>query len=148
MTTQQPKWKRIANLGDINPIEYGGAFVYVDRTNTYSPELEILEPSEEGEEQSWTVRRWPINRCTFQGGVLSDNTYHPQLPAWFADKIGDVAQYTGMTELAMITALCSADPVERAVAYEAIADYFGADNFDMYPRMYYTRTALPYRFRR
>lgn len=31
METRQPLWTRIANLGDVNPIEYGGFFVYVDR---------------------------------------------------------------------------------------------------------------------
>ena len=38
----QPVWSCIANLGDVNPIDYGGYFVYIDTTGVYPPEAELL----------------------------------------------------------------------------------------------------------
>ena len=42
METKQPKWKLIAQLGDVNPIDYGGYFIYEDETGVYPPEGEKL----------------------------------------------------------------------------------------------------------
>ncbi len=43
----QPKWKLLANLGDANPIDYGGYFVYRDETGVYRDEAEkLISPDE------------------------------------------------------------------------------------------------------
>jgi len=39
METNQPVWNVIANLGDATPLEYGGAFLRIDETGVYDPEL-------------------------------------------------------------------------------------------------------------
>ena len=36
--------RRIANLGDVNYVDFGGFFVFVDENGTYGAEAEYLEP--------------------------------------------------------------------------------------------------------
>ena len=52
---------------------------------------------------------------------------------WFKDDIGKLADFIGVEESAFIEMICSEDPRERAIAYEAIGDYFGYDNLDSDP---------------
>lgn len=40
--TNQPVWKLLANLGDVNPVDHGGLFVYQDLTGVYPEECEKL----------------------------------------------------------------------------------------------------------
>ena len=52
--TNQPSWKVIANLGDATPLEYGGAFLLVDETGVYCPELIVWdEPTVNDHPISW-----------------------------------------------------------------------------------------------
>lgn len=81
--------------------------------------------------RSVEIRRICLDRCTLQNGILSDNPYHPDHPAWFADDIQSVADYADMPDI--VECLCSDDIGRRAFAYMAIADYHGWDNFDEYP---------------
>lgn len=129
----QPKWECIANLGDVNPIDHGGKFVLVDRTGVYPPEMEVLEPLEFSEPDTWQVWRFAMDRCTYVNGVLSDNPYHPGSAAWFADDIAGVAETFGVEPGELIGQLCSADPRERAEGYYCLFGYYSADNFDSYP---------------
>jgi hypothetical protein len=130
MTTQQPVWKLLANLGDASPLEYGGLFVYIDTTGVYPPEMENVEPNDD---DTFEVHRMTLDRCTFVNGVLANNPYHPDLPAWFADSLAGVAACVGSTEDELIGQLCSADPIERANGYRDLASYHGWANFDQYP---------------
>ena len=148
--TQQPKWKLIDNQGDANPLDYGGYFIYEDETGVYEAEAELLVPEDEGErdgdQDTLMVYRFILDRCTFIDGILSDNKYHPFKPAWFAKPeseraerpqdttyLKNVADYCGESVESLIKHLCSEKPVDRAVAYRAIADYHGWENFDSYP---------------
>lgn len=66
----QPKWKFVANLGDADPIENGGAFVFIDETGAYPPEIEILEePAEDDGPKHWKVYRFPLENCTFASDI-------------------------------------------------------------------------------
>jgi hypothetical protein len=66
----QPEWKCVANLGDVNPIDHGGFFVFVDKTGHYAPEVEILEvPDEDSEKRRWTVYRFCLEDCTFASDI-------------------------------------------------------------------------------
>lgn len=139
MSTTQPIWKFLANLGDVNPVKHGGLFVYVDETGVYPPEMERCEPMENGNVE---IRRVPLDACTFAAGVLSDNKFHPTLVAWFAGTrsdpwehlkaMGSTMDRTVGKYLALFT---SANPLERATAWRDVGDYFGWDNLDSYPRM-------------
>ncbi len=43
MSTKQPVWKFLANLGDRSYVDYGGLFVFEDTTGVYGFEMEKLE---------------------------------------------------------------------------------------------------------
>ena len=139
MTTKQPVWKFIANLGDASPMAHGGFFVYEDATAVYSPECVLLEPKNDEDDirdpgMFWTVRRFSADKCAFINGVLSDNRFHPELAAWFADKIGALADTYGQTAESVTALLCSADTLDRAQGWRMIGEYFGWDNLDSYPQ--------------
>lgn len=138
MPTAQPIWKFLANLGDADPIGDGGLFVYVDETGVYPPEMERCEPMLGGRIE---IRRVVLEPCTFQGGVLSDNKFHPQLAAWFAwndrgngdSDLQRMANTMGRTVDEYVALFTSENPVERATAWRDVGDYFGWDNLDSYP---------------
>ena len=136
MTTQQPEWKLVAQLGDANPVEHGGRFVYQDTTGVYSPEIEVLTSPEEWNESSkceWTVHRFICNPCTYTNGILSDNKFHPASKAWFADKLASVAISFDVTKDSIVNDLTSDNVVVKASAWLMLADYFGLHEFDYYP---------------
>lgn len=105
----QPEWKFVDNLGDANPIEHGGFFVYVDTTEVYDPEAEVLQFDEHYEKSAdddfdhvegfdedfdeqndnfgkWTVYRFSLVKCTLVNGVLSDNKHHPESDVWWHNR--------------------------------------------------------------
>jgi hypothetical protein len=134
--TDQPKWQLIANLGDATPLDYGGLFVFRDETGVHPEEMELLEvqnPDADDDDLRYEVRRCVLERCTLTGGILSDNSFHPEHPAWFAADLAGVASAIGSTKEDLERLLCSEDPLERAEAYRAVADYHGWDNLDSDP---------------
>lgn len=117
--TNQPDWKCVANLGDVTPWDYGGAFVLVDKTGVYTPELRVFEVID-GPPVRWEEHTILLERCTFVNGILSDNPYHQDHKAWFADSLPVVAHFTGIPKAELIRLFCSEDPVQRAEAYQAV----------------------------
>lgn len=88
--SKQPVWKYLANLGDVNYLDYGGYFIFEDETGVYSPEGEYLDvwedetiqiPSEE-ELTEWedenidylktryTVYRFTLDKLNYLNGRL------------------------------------------------------------------------------
>lgn len=139
--------KLIANLGDVNPIDYGGFFVYDDGS------VEVLEVPEDWDEEEHdpldnygTVYQSDIDRCTYVDGVLSDNPYHPDDPAWWAKDITALAAYGDTTEEELIECFCSEDLVKRAVAYRILFYYYGRGNLDSFP-LTLTKAACEWRYR-
>ena len=128
----QPDWKYRANLGDTNPLDHGGFFVFEDKTGVYPPEAEILEVPED-EDGEYTVYRFALEPCTYIDGVLSDNKYHPECPAWFASDIEDVSRSVGNAVEELIECLCSTGTLSRADGYRDLIGYHGPQNFDNYP---------------
>jgi hypothetical protein len=142
----QPTWKLLGSLGDVNPVDNDGMLVYEDTTGVYPPEAVVISAlikDYEDDPDRWIVYRFPLDRCTYVDGVLSDNPFHPDLPAWFATPesrraerpqdttyLSNVASFTGTTEEELIEALCSDHLIERAAAYEAIGSYHGFHGFD------------------
>src|SRR5262245_19815580 len=104
--TKQPQWKLIANLGDVDPVTYGGFFVFVDETGVYDAEAEYWPEREEGEKQ--IVYRFILEPCTFVDGVLSDNKFHPNYATWFAKDIPAIAEFAGGSYDEMIADFISA----------------------------------------
>lgn len=137
--TKQPTWKLLTNLGDVHPVEYGGLFVFEDITGVYDPEMELIEAPEDSididdPKARWTTRRVVLDRCTFINGVLSENEFHQDKPAWFADSLASVARSMDCGDL--VSLLCSEQAINRAIAYRAIYDFHGWDNGDSYPNRY------------
>lgn len=120
--------KLVANFGDVNPLTYGGSFVF-ENDGEYT--CEHFDVGEEGE--NVTVYRFNLPMCTFINGVLSDNEFHPNYPAWFADSIGKVAECCGVPRRELVDGLCASDPVKRAAVFQDIGRYHGFDNLDSYP---------------
>ena len=160
----QPKWRFVANLGDVSPLEYGGYFVYRDITKVYAPEAELLREPEDGRDHDsaarWTVYRFTLEPCTFIDGILSDNPYHPSRPAWFAGTeperelrpqdttyLRDLAEFIGADVKDLITDFCSDDPIRRAQAWRVVGDYHGYENLDSDP-LVLTRAEVKKRYRR
>lgn len=158
----QPTWKLLANLGDVNPIDHGGMLVYEDTTGVYPPEAVLIEPIDDergNDSDRWIVYRFPLERCTFVNGVLSDNPFHPELPAWFATPesrkterpqdttyLSSVASSMSMEAGELIEALCSDHLIERAAAYQAIGDYHGYINLDHDPITDFDRSEMEARY--
>jgi hypothetical protein len=71
----QPIWKFVVNLGDTDPIENGGYFVFTDETGVYPPEVELLEePAEDS--KTWTVYRFVLENCTFASDIEPPARYY------------------------------------------------------------------------
>jgi len=144
----QPKWKFVANLGDANPLDHGGYFIFVDETGVYPPQAEYLEVDEDARGRSrYTVYRFNLEPCTYINNVLSDNKFHPDKSAWFATResrraerpqdttyLSNLDSITdGNREEDLIASFCSDDPLERAQAWRVVGLYHGFDNLDSYP---------------
>ena len=127
--TNQPIFKCVANLGDATPWEYGGAFVLVDETGVYTPELRVFEEPRDNKYEEHTIL---LEQCTYIAGVISDNKYHPDYKAWFADSLPDIARYVGVPEIQVLQQLCSSSVVERAWAYLAVSKYHGYQDCPTY----------------
>jgi len=142
----QPEWEFVSNIGDANPIDYGGCFVFVDKTGVYAPEIEILVEPCEGDDEIWRVYRAVMEPCTWIDGVLSDNRFHPDKPAWFAKTekeresrpqdstyFKDLAEYLGQSVDELARWFCSGSVLKRAFVWKAVGEYHGLENLDSYP---------------
>ncbi len=145
----QRKWKLIANLGDVNPIDYGGYFIFEDETGVYPPEGELLiSPDSDERGEKYIVYRFMLEPCTYDESqdILSDNKFHPDFPAWFAKPeserkerpqdttyLEDVCRCMDVPKAELIRMFLSENPIERADAYRCVGEYHGFENFDNYP---------------
>ncbi len=128
MASRQPEWKTISSS------DYMA--VKVDTTGVYPPEMVHVDDLGESAEEldgQFLVHRFPLDRCTFVNGILSDNQFHPELAAWFADKLPEIANSCGMPLGILRAMLCSDDANHLAIGYDAIGSYYGFDEFDEYP---------------
>jgi len=144
MSTYQPSYHCIANLGDVDPVEYGGKFLCIDRRGIYDPCLIVVEIENRDGKDKWVRHDIGLERChrifsdESEIFAVGDSVYHPHLPAWFGDgkSLDSVASYFGMKREELIDKLCSTNPIERASGYIAVAGNYGEDNFDQYPMTY------------
>ena len=145
----QPQWKFLVNLGDLNPLEHDGYFIYVDETGVYQPEAEYVAVEEDPDypnRERLVAYRFILEPCTYINGILSDNKFHPDKPAWFAKPESERASRPQDTtylknlslcqdigEEELISLFCSDDPRQRALAWRAVGDHYGYENLDSYP---------------
>ena len=141
---QQPAWHCVTNLGDAAPFEHGGKFLMIDRRGFYPAELWVFSEWQE-ESPTITLHRIVLEHChqfrDAQGDYhLGDNTYHPHQSAWFGGKsqLKEVASFIGMDPVDFRRLFCR-NAYDRAIAYDAVASYFGLTEFDQYPRTFDTK---------
>lgn len=160
--TKQPTWKQIGTVGDINPFEHDGGFIYQDETGVYPPELEyIVNRSLDGREPGpWNVYRWPLDRCeavTVDGKTLlvpfgfpaRTDLPHPlaDYDEWFNSNLENAASSVGRNVNEFRADLCAENLNMRAAAYLDLALYHGFENFDSYPLAFTNLAELKARYR-
>lgn len=146
MKTNQPIWECIAQLGDVNPVDYGGYWVFRDTTGVYCEEAELLlSPDSDDHGEKYEVYRFSLDRCTCIDGILSDNKFHPEHPAWFAKNLLCVAKSYGMALDELVLMFCSEDATQRAAVYRMVGEYHGFENFDSY-QLHLTRAEAEVRY--
>lgn len=134
----QPIWEFIGQLvGDEDPLERGAVFIYRDRTGVYEEEVQFLTPMIDG---TFHVYRFPIGRLRLVDGYLVSRRYrafwpHPleRYDEWFHRDLGEVASSIGTSKEDLERRFTVENPLQRASAYEAVAEHFGWENFDSYP---------------
>jgi hypothetical protein len=138
--TNQPDWKCIAQIGDNNPLEYGGHWILQDNTQVYDEESEILLVDDDGQKTTYTVYRYSLDKLKLVNGYIVPAKYNVSWPhslasyqEWFVKDIQSIAEFIGMTAYKLKKLLIANDPVCRAIAYEAIGQYLGYENLDSYP---------------
>lgn len=87
MTTQQPIWKLIGHTGDIDPIAYGGSFVYIDETGVYCPEMAFFEP---GSDEQWHETEGATPLQVYR--ILLERNSERE---WWYEKLSSIATFTG-----------------------------------------------------
>jgi hypothetical protein len=129
--------------------DYGCTFLVETIGESDRPQVVVIEPNDtsgDNRPKSWKEYRFDIDRCTYIDGVLSDNPYHPESAVWFADDLESIADSIGATKEDMIEHFQSPDPIDRAVAYQAIGKNTGHGflEFDQYP-LEFTKRSEVYR---
>lgn len=150
--TTQPVWKFLANLGDANPLEYGGYFVFEDSTGVYEAEAEWYDP-EDGQCYRFSLDQfvnteyglisshiWDTHLRMMAGDKLP---YHKTLPypitdyanrEWFIKYLPDMqSAFAEDSGINLVDKLCSNNPLDRAFVYREVGEYWGFDNLDNYP---------------
>jgi hypothetical protein len=157
--SRQPNWELIANLGDANPIDYGGYFVYRDTTGVYPEEAEKLFTDVQVDNETvYLVYRFSLDRLkqvtigeeVFLIPIKFDESWPyaaSQYDEWFHKDLAGVASFVGQTLQEMRDAFCSDDPRVRAFAYEALGDYHGWENLDSYPLTFTERRDVEARYK-
>lgn len=134
--TAQPSYFCIANLGDVNPFEYGGAFVCIDRRGIYDPILLIYDEDFHRRSEITLVRCHKIVNDDGNFLGVGTNRFHPKHKEWFSDELETIAEYYGWNFQEFINSLTSQHICERAHAYEALVSYHGVYEFDQDPFIY------------
>lgn len=115
----------INNIGDLHPLEYGGALIYRctgKHRGGAEYELDILKVNENtGAIECFTILLEPPN---------------PVNREWFEDNLNYVGYYVGIPEVELRAMWASNNPVERAIFYQYLTAYFGAFEFHQYPEEY------------
>lgn len=125
MDTKQPVWRNVGHIGDVDPIAYGGGFVYEDETGIYCPEMSYFEPAPDSE---WHKTEGATPLRVYRVLLEKDSTRE-----WWYEDLQAVANYTGQT-LHEAQRMANGTTMERAILYSDLISYHGAENFDSYPQ--------------
>jgi hypothetical protein len=123
--TRQPTWKCIGHIGDVDPIAYGGGFVYIDETGVYDPVLIYFEPASD---EDWHKLGDKAQVSEYRIVLEKDSTRE-----WWYKNLESIASYTGMPLEEVLIYANSNDPVVKAQLYADLISYHGVENFHSYP---------------
>jgi hypothetical protein len=130
----------IMNLGDANPFDYGALVVYEHREKKRGKEYRYFqaeywpEPETEEGKDRYTVYNWEIESNVFRD------------LEWISPNAWDAIADTHSMERREVRRLAtSEEPVERAILYEMVGNYYGFDNLDHTPEVF-TREELEARW--
>src|SRR5690348_6158719 len=151
--SQQPKWKQVGTIGDINFVEYDGGPVFVDETGVYPPELEYVQNMPESDVDAYVYRIVLEDLKMSPDGHLIPAKYDASWPhpiesytEWFDDRVDSVASFVGIPVSEFIHSLTGDNPIARAWAFHTLAEYHGWENFDGYPLHFTSREELEARY--
>jgi hypothetical protein len=134
--TAQPSYFCIANLGDADPFEYGGAFVCIDRRGIYDPILLIYDEDYRKRSEVTLERCHKILSDLGDFLGVGDNRFHPKYKTWFSDSLHSSCDFVGWEFDEFINLLTSKDVVKLASAYLTLVSYHGVHEFDHDPYVY------------
>lgn len=129
----QPSYFCIANLGDVNPFEHGGAFVCIDRRGIYDPILLIYDQDLRRRSEVTLERCHKIPDASNPRWQVGTNRFHPTLVEWFSDSLERCAYFNGCQIYEIIDKLTGSNIIQRAIAYKMLVDYHGVYEFDQCP---------------
>jgi hypothetical protein len=134
--TKQPVWKFVANLGDANPLEYGGFFVFEDETGVYPAEAEYYDP-DEGKTYRILLERKELwaGHLIPHGFSKRTNLPHPtgDYIEWFDSYLTAVASVMGIKADYLAFMFTSPFSTVLAEAYRCLGEAEGWDNLDSDP---------------
>lgn len=81
--TKQPVWEFIYNLGDANPLDFDGYFIYRDKTGVYPEEAEVLirSTADDAHKSLYTIYRFQLERLKLAAGYLVPLHYSSDWPS-------------------------------------------------------------------
>jgi hypothetical protein len=132
----QPSYFCIANLGDADPFEHGGAFVCIDRRGEYDPILLIYDQDFKKRSEVTLEPCHRVVSSTREILSVGTNKFHATNPEWFSESLEKVAGFNGRDFDEFVGELVSTNVAKRAGAYLALVDYHGVHEFDHYPHIY------------
>lgn len=124
----EPFFCCIDNLGDVNPYEYGGAFVMLDLKGISDPELIIYE-DETRERIRFAIERGFLVKDEHSNILgVSFNHYNSRYIDRELSDLQSIANFISEDTIEFAQALCDVDVRKRALAWKSVYDYWGADN--------------------
>jgi hypothetical protein len=125
METKQPIWKYAGRIGDVDPVSYGGGFIYTDETGVYPPEVVYFEPASDAE---WKEKEDAAVLTVYRFILEKDSARE-----WWFESLSDIAKYTGQNLSELESVARANSPVPLAQLYADLISYHGVENFDSYP---------------
>jgi len=129
--TDQPSYFCIANLGDANPFEHGGAFVCIDRRGIYDPILLVYNADLKKRSE---VTLEPCHRIQSLGKIvgIGTNKFHTLKAEWWGDidSLQKIVDFTGCDLSDLVNTFITQNCISRACAYLKLIEYHGIHEFD------------------
>lgn len=141
MKTKQPNWRVVVEFSG----DSGNNMIVLERdiTGVYRPQLSYLEEMVDG---TFNLSRIVVEPHTYINGILSDNPFHPEIPAWYADTAKKVFSDFEAGFDGMIKILCNNEDIrQQAQVFSWIVEYHGTYEFDQYPQVLTAKEARKWR---